>query len=160
MEVCFLDLREKEVVNVYDGKKLGRIVDILFDASSGTVRGIVVPGDKKLFHRSDDIFVPLEKIKRIGGDVILVGLKQESFAGGFMAQNCYYMADERKKKRYKFLSDERRNWSSANNFNKRGEKFMENDADFGVKGQSQSNFKNGENVSYIRYRRLSGQKYK
>lgn len=77
MEVSFLDLREREIVNVYDGKKLGRIIDVVFNNTSGIVKGIVVPGNKKLFHRSDDIFIPIEKIKRIGNDVILVGVQQE-----------------------------------------------------------------------------------
>ena len=31
MEVSFLDLREREIVNVYDGKKLGRIIDVVFN---------------------------------------------------------------------------------------------------------------------------------
>lgn len=75
MEVCFSDLKEKEIVNVYDGKKLGRIVDVLFDTASGQVKGIVVPGDKKLFRKNEDIFVPLERLKKIGDDVILVSLQ-------------------------------------------------------------------------------------
>lgn len=162
MDICFLDLREKEVVNVYNGRKLGRVIDILFDTDSGVVRGIVVPGDKKLFHRNDDVFVPLEKIRRIGGDVILVGLKQDGFAeGGFIAQNSYYMADEKRKSRYKFL---RNNYSNSgayfNNVGGSDEKYIKNSENYGVKGQSQSNYKNGEAVSYIRYKRLSGQKYK
>ena len=77
MNVSFLDLREKEVINVYSGSRLGRIVDIVFDVSSGEVLGIVVPGDKKLFKKSEDVFVPLDKLKRIGSDVILVGLQNE-----------------------------------------------------------------------------------
>ena len=70
MEILFTDLKEKEVVNVYDGKKLGRIIDLVFDIQTGKVIGIVVPGERKIFRRADDIFVPLEKLKRIGDDVI------------------------------------------------------------------------------------------
>lgn len=77
MKVSFLDLREKEVINVYSGSRLGRIVDVVFDVASGEVLGIVVPGDKKLFKKSEDVFVPLDKLKRIGSDVILVGLQNE-----------------------------------------------------------------------------------
>ena len=77
MEVSFLDLKEREIINVYDGKKLGRIIDVVFSNRSGMIRGIVVPGDKKIFRKADDIFIPLEKIKRIGNDVILVGLQHE-----------------------------------------------------------------------------------
>lgn len=77
MELSFLDLKEREIINVFDGKKLGRIIDIVFNNESGIVRGIVVPGDKKLFRRDEDIFIPIEKIKRIGNDVILVGIQFE-----------------------------------------------------------------------------------
>ncbi len=79
MEVTYLDLKEKEVINVFNGKKLGRIMDIVFDSTNGSVLGLVVPGDKKIFRKGDDVFIPLDKIKRIGNDVILVGLQTENF---------------------------------------------------------------------------------
>ena len=84
MDISFADLKEKEIINVFDGKKLGHIVDILFDVSSGIVQGVFVPGEKKLFKRGEDIFVPLEKIKKIGDDVILVKLQVD--AGNFKVQ--------------------------------------------------------------------------
>ena len=74
MEVSFSVLKEKEIVNVFDGKKLGRITDILFDNTTGVVKGIVVPGEKKLFRKNDDVFIPIERLKKIGDDVILVSL--------------------------------------------------------------------------------------
>lgn len=81
MDISFADLKEKEIINVFDGKKLGRIVDILFDGSSGVVRGIVVPGERKLFRRNEDIFVSLERIRKIGDDVILVSLPVQNQVG-------------------------------------------------------------------------------
>lgn len=75
MEISFLDLKSREVVNVYDGRKLGRVIDVVFENGSGQLLGIVVPGDKKIFRRCDDIFIPLEKIKKLGSDIILVGLQ-------------------------------------------------------------------------------------
>ena len=75
MEVSFLDLKSREVVNVYDGRKLGRVIEVVFENGSGQLLGIVVPGDKKIFRRCDDIFIPLEKIKKLGSDIILVGLQ-------------------------------------------------------------------------------------
>ena len=79
MEVSFLDLREREIINVYDGKKLGRIVDVVFNNTNGVVRGIIVPGNKKIFHRADDIFIPLEKIKRIVDSAVDVLNKMKSW---------------------------------------------------------------------------------
>lgn len=77
MEISFLELKEKEVINVFNGQKLGGVIDFVFELPSGRLLGLVVPGDKKLFKRGDDIFVPLEKVKRIGTDVVLVGLQNE-----------------------------------------------------------------------------------
>ena len=74
MDITFNNLRSKEVVNLYDGKRLGRIIDVSFDGGSGRVLGFIVPGIKKVFKKSEDIFIPLELVKKIGDDVILVRL--------------------------------------------------------------------------------------
>ena len=75
-ELTFCELREKEVVNVTDGKRLGRIIDMAL-TFSGHVCGIVVPGDKKLMKcvaGKESIFIPWSSICKIGDDVILVDL--------------------------------------------------------------------------------------
>jgi len=74
MEITFSILRSKEIVNLYDGKRLGRIIDISFEKETGRVLGFIVPGIKKVFKKSEDIFIPLELIKKIGEDVVLVKL--------------------------------------------------------------------------------------
>lgn len=75
-EITFCEMREKEIVNLYDGKRLGRVLDLVFNQSSNTVLGIVVPAAKRLFSRKgDDIFIPLNLIEKIGDDVILVRLE-------------------------------------------------------------------------------------
>lgn len=79
MEVSFEELREKEVINIYSGKKLGHIIDLVFDISNGIIKGVIVPGDKKLFKKSDDVFVSLRQIRRIGDDVILVGINGNDY---------------------------------------------------------------------------------
>ena len=69
------DLKQKEVVNVLDGKRLGGITDIEIDIETGRLTAIVVPGQGKflgLFGRNEDIVIPWEKINKIGMDVILV----------------------------------------------------------------------------------------
>lgn len=80
MDISFADLKEKEIINVLDGKKLGHINDVLFDINTGVVKGVLLPGERRFFRRSDDVFIPLEKIRRIGDDVILV--KIQIFSGG------------------------------------------------------------------------------
>ena len=77
MESSFLELRCKEVVNVVDGKRLGHIVDIVFELSTGVISGLVVPGDKNIwnvFKSGGEIFIPYNQICKIGDDTILVEL--------------------------------------------------------------------------------------
>ena len=74
MEISFADIREKEVINIYDGKKLGHVIDIIFERQTGKVSGVVVPGLKKFMRKTEDIFVPIDNLKKIGEDVLLVKL--------------------------------------------------------------------------------------
>lgn len=76
IDYTFCELREREVVNVADGRKLGRISDMAFSAN-GNVVGIIVPGEKKFFKNiagAENIFIPWKCILKIGSDVILVDL--------------------------------------------------------------------------------------
>ena len=75
MESSFLELRCKEVVNVLDGRKLGHIVDIVFDLATARVLGILVPGEKtgwNVFKSANQLFIPFGCIVKIGEDAILV----------------------------------------------------------------------------------------
>lgn len=77
MESSFLELRNKEVINITNGKCLGNIIDIIFDCRTGEVLGLVVPDCRhffKLFQAADDIFIPFASICKIGEDAILVEL--------------------------------------------------------------------------------------
>ncbi len=77
METSFLELRCKEVVNVVDGRKLGHIVDVLFNLESGCLLGVVVPGEKNFwqcFKSGTELFIPLCQIVKVGEDAVLVEL--------------------------------------------------------------------------------------
>lgn len=74
MNVTFCELRSKDVVNVIDGKRLGRVVDLVFCCNTCRVLGIVVPNERRLFRCKDEIFIPWSHIQKIGTDVILVSL--------------------------------------------------------------------------------------
>jgi len=74
MEISFCELRQKEVINVCDGKRLGRVVDMVISLHSCKVLGIVVPGNKKIFNTREDIFISWNNIQKIGADVLLVQL--------------------------------------------------------------------------------------
>ncbi len=73
-QYSFQELSKKTVVNVADGKELGHVCDMIFNAC-GNVTGIVVPGKKSIFKNitsPDSIYVPYNRIIKIGQDAILV----------------------------------------------------------------------------------------
>ncbi len=78
MELSYSELRMKEVVNLRNGAKMGKIIDMIIDSNGKNVLGVVVPGIKKIFKPSEDIFVPWCNISKIGSDVILVSLDETS----------------------------------------------------------------------------------
>ncbi|MBE5736433.1 MAG: YlmC/YmxH family sporulation protein [Clostridiales bacterium] len=82
MDLSFCSLRNKDVVNICDGKNLGNISDMIIDTSCGRVIGIVVPASKGFFNffkSNNDIFIPYNRICKIGKDIILVDI---------IIQNC------------------------------------------------------------------------
>lgn len=93
--LSYCELRAKEVVNVIDGRRLGRIIDIIFcGAEHGEVKGIVVPFSRRFFFsRAQEVFVPWNCIRKIGEDVILVDLILEP-AHGFHRKRRRYDAFE------------------------------------------------------------------
>ncbi|HWQ43864.1 MAG TPA: YlmC/YmxH family sporulation protein [Desulfosporosinus sp.] len=71
------DLRLLDVVNVKDGRRLGPIKDLDLDLERGSVKGIVLPGPSRSWgffgsSKTEDFFVPWDRVKKIGVDVILV----------------------------------------------------------------------------------------
>ena len=70
------DLREKEVINVCDGSKLGCPVDFEFNACDGKITALIVPRMSGFLGmgKSHDIVIPWNKIECIGEDTILVRL--------------------------------------------------------------------------------------
>lgn len=71
----FTKLKQKEVVNVHDGARLGYVCDLMIDMSTGKVCAIVVPGPTRLsflFRGERDSVIPWTNIRKIGEDVILV----------------------------------------------------------------------------------------
>lgn len=78
-EVSFLELRKKEVVNSADGKRLGRIIDMVISVQPPAVQGIVVPfGHFNIFNKQQNIFIPFMCINKIGEDIILVDITYDA----------------------------------------------------------------------------------
>ncbi len=86
------ELREKEVINMCDGAKLGCPTDFEFSVCDGKITAIIVAGQGGFlgFGQSEDLIIPWNKIECIGEDTILVKLS---------AGECIPFNNDKKKKR-------------------------------------------------------------
>ena len=70
------DLQEKDIVNINDGKKVGRIIDAEVN-ETGVIEYLVIEekrGFNSLFSKDSEITIRFKDIKKIGTDVILVDI--------------------------------------------------------------------------------------
>lgn len=77
MEKCSInDLKDKEVINICDGKRLGYINDVEIDLCNGCVLSIVVLFDCRIFGfgKCEELYIPWDKIGCFGKDAVLVNL--------------------------------------------------------------------------------------
>ena len=78
MEVSFLELKSKQVINTVDGKCLGHITDVIFDVVTACTSGFIVPQPNQgfwgMFRSNRELFIPYNCVCKIGVDVILVEL--------------------------------------------------------------------------------------
>lgn len=68
------DLQDKDVVNLDDGKVIGRIIDVIID-DKGIINKLVVERYKFIISRftnGNEIEISWNQINKIGEDVILV----------------------------------------------------------------------------------------
>ena len=74
MELTFSELRTKEVVNTQDGRKLGKVCDMVFCYPENRWLGIVAPNGHGFGFKKNGLFIELRNIVKIGEDVILVNV--------------------------------------------------------------------------------------
>lgn len=71
------ELRVLDIINIEDGRRLGPIIDLDLDLEKGIIKGMIVlaPARAKGFFgggKNDDLFIPWEKVIKVGIDVILI----------------------------------------------------------------------------------------
>lgn len=71
------ELRVLDVINIEDGRRLGPVIDLDLDLEKGVVKGIVIMASTRsrgFFGggRMEDIYIPWDKIIKIGIDTILI----------------------------------------------------------------------------------------
>jgi len=76
----FSELRQKEVVNVNNGRRLGCVSDLDIDPVCGQISAIIVPGVlrfTRLFHfDGGGLVIPWSRVVKLGDDVILVDVDE------------------------------------------------------------------------------------
>ena len=69
------DLRNRDVISVLDGVRIGQIGDVEFDTQAAVLSAVVVYGRPRLFgllgHEEDSV-IPWQNIRMIGEDAVLV----------------------------------------------------------------------------------------
>ena len=69
-------LKNKEVINISDGRSLGFVSDIEVNLEKGAIEGIIISAERGLFswfHKGEeDRMIRWENVRTVGDDVILV----------------------------------------------------------------------------------------
>ena len=74
------EIRDKEVININNGERMGYAYDFELDLDQGVIVGIVMSRTSKvlgLFGKNDEIIIDWKSILKIGTDTILVDYNNE-----------------------------------------------------------------------------------
>ena len=75
MKLRLAELRNKEVINIHDGMRLGFVCDIGLDLADAKLTDLIIYGRPRLFGllgKEEDKIIPWEHVRTIGEDTILV----------------------------------------------------------------------------------------
>ncbi len=72
MEVNFTALKQKDVINLNDGKNMGKVCDLSFTFPENDVLGFTVTGCKGFRFSRQEVFIPIKQVVKIGKDAVLV----------------------------------------------------------------------------------------
>lgn len=79
MTIC--DLKQKEVINIKDCKRLGFVGDVDFDMKTGCMTALIVSGPGCIcgfLGREKEYIIPFCDICQVGNDIILVDVKEKN----------------------------------------------------------------------------------
>ncbi len=68
MEFTFSQLKQKDVINLNDGKNLGRVCDVTYVWPENKLTGITVTGGRGFRFMRQDMFIPVSCIVKIGDE--------------------------------------------------------------------------------------------
>ena len=71
------ELAKKDIINIKDGKRIGKIVDVEFDINNGYMIRFIIESSniiKSIFSSGDELTIKFSQIKKLGEDVILIDI--------------------------------------------------------------------------------------
>ena len=83
MKCTLTALRNKEIINIKNGARLGYIDDLEFDTETSEVKSFIVYGRPRffgLFGKDDDIVITCGDIQIIGVDTVLIAVDEAELA--------------------------------------------------------------------------------
>lgn len=83
------DLREREVINVCSGEKLGYISELELDVECGQILSVIVPKERGFLSvgRREEYIIPWKRIECIGEDTILLKVTERELCD-FLSEKC------------------------------------------------------------------------
>lgn len=80
--MTFAELKQKDIVNVRDGRRLGKPIDLVLNENA-CVEALIVPAPGSFLNllrqEKEGCLVPWRNVLRIGDDVILVEIRLEDY---------------------------------------------------------------------------------
>jgi len=73
------EFRQKEVINIADGRRLGFVSDVEVNLEDGRIEAIIIPGGGRFFGligKENEFVIPWERVKKVGEDIILVDMDE------------------------------------------------------------------------------------
>ena len=84
MTILYSELKKKDIVDVTNGKNLGKACDLLISKHSGKIEKLIVK--RCGFLACEDLEIPFDKIVKIGDDAILIDFTEKN--------NCFEPKDK------------------------------------------------------------------
>lgn len=75
MKCTLSEMRNKEIINIKNGARLGYVDDVEFETETASVKSFIVYGRTRFFGflgREDDLIITCDEIQVVGVDTILI----------------------------------------------------------------------------------------
>lgn len=79
--ISYLELIDKDIININNGENIGRFTDVEIDTKKGRVTALYIEDNHRLlsfFNKSKSILIKWEEIIKIGLDVIVVSYEDNT----------------------------------------------------------------------------------